>query len=130
MNTHQNNICDPSKKVISNIQFDGSYVILTCNVSDDMIPMLKVPDCLISEVERVLDQMKTAKIQFGVTAVIENNTGQRMSVTVSNSAAVMSYSFYNDGIDRLYRKLYKRLGFGWTILYIQELSMTLTQTLF
>ena len=88
-----------------------------------------VPECMLSELDKYINEMRSVKIQFGILAEFTKDDGEIKSWNVSNRAAVWSSNFIGDGIDKLTEKLevYTHLSSNWHVSEIREISMVLTK---
>jgi len=111
------------------VDLNGSHIILSMDISEEESKVLSVPECMIDEINSIKAKMGTAKVQFGVDAEFKNDEGVTKSWYVSNSATVYNDEFINNGTSKLMEKLenYTELSSGWSLLRILEISMIMTK---
>ena len=106
-----------------------SHISLSCDLSSFNTPSIFIPKCLYEEVVRFISKMKQVKIQMGISTMFTKDDGEYKEWNVSNRAAVMSPTFFTDGINQLNEKLeiYTHLSSNWRVDHIREISFFLTK---
>jgi hypothetical protein len=107
--------------------FNGSHIILTCDMRRDNTTVLQVPNQLISRLKNL--KMKFAKIQFGIHVEFKKETGERKKWMVSNKALTYSDVFIQSGTEQLNALIerYAEGSSGWTITKILEIFMIINK---
>ena len=106
-----------------------SHISLSCDLSSFNTPSIFIPKCLYEEVVRFISKMKQVKIQMGISTMFTKDDGEYKEWNVSNRAAVISLTFFTDGINQLNEKLeiYTHLSSNWRVDHIREISFFLTK---
>ena len=120
----------PSSIVNIKKDLNGTHIILSSDMSDEMSPNIRVPDNMLKVFKKIVSELVSSKVQFGLIAQFTKNDGELKSWYLSNKAVVSSEDFINDGILKLKEKIenYTELSSGWRINMIEEVNMKITKT--
>ena len=104
------------------------YQVLKINVSNLNLREIKIPDNLLDELCKIINELKEVKIQFGVNIEFVKEE-EIQTVRISNKAVPPSDTFIEDGINALNEKIVVRheMGSSWTLSRILEINFKITK---